>query len=256
MHFHKYHGAGNDFILTDARKKGFKSLSEDYIRRLCDRHIGIGADGLMLLLSSKEHDFRMRYYNSDGREGTMCGNGGRCITTFARKMGINKKEYRFEAIDGIHYSHYNDDGSISLKMNEVLLVTKFSDGIFTDTGSPHFVFVHDSPHKADMIKYGEKYRYDKRFGKGGTNVNAISFRKNNITIATFERGVENETLSCGTGSVAAAVAVSEITGKTEPVYNIIAKGGILSVKLKQIKKGKYSGIYLTGQAEFIFEGKW
>lgn len=255
FHFHKYHGAGNDFILIDARKKGFRSFSEEDIRLLCDRHLGIGADGLMLLLSSKEHDFRMRYYNSDGREGTMCGNGGRCITAFARKMGIIKKEYSFEAIDGIHYSHYNDEGSISLKMNDVSLVKKFPDGIFTDTGSPHFVFFHDSPHKADMIEFGKKYRYDKRFGRGGTNVNAVSFRKNRITIATFERGVENETLSCGTGAVAAVVAVAEITGKTEPEYHIIAKGGELSVKIIKIKKSRYTGIYLTGPAEFVFEGK-
>jgi diaminopimelate epimerase len=254
IQFYKYHGAGNDFILIDARKKSFKPLSEEDIHQLCDRHFGIGADGLMLLLSSKEHDFRMKYYNSDGREGTMCGNGGRCITAFAHKLGIVKKEYRFEAIDGIHNSYYTSDDKISLKMNDVSEITKYPDGIFVDTGSPHFVLVNDSPHDADMIEYGKKYRHHKRFGKGGTNVNAVSFKKNKITIATFERGVENETLACGTGAVAAAVAIAEITGKTEPEYLIKAKGGNLSVKLKKDKNGIYSEIHLTGPAEFVFEG--
>jgi len=240
--------------MIDGREKGFRSLSETDIYRLCDRHFGIGADGLMILLKSKDHDFRMKYYNSDGREGTMCGNGGRCITAFAKMSGIIKNEYSFEAIDGIHFSKYNSNGTISLKMNDVSSITRYSDGIFTNTGSPHFVFLHRSPHMTDMVKLGIKHRYEKRFGKGGTNVNAISYINNIITIATFERGVEAETLSCGTGSVAAALAVSELSGRAEKEYIIRAKGGELNVKFRKNRNGKYTDIYLTGPAEFVFEG--
>jgi len=255
LQFHKYHGAGNDFILVDARSDASISLSEQGINKICDRHFGIGADGLMLLLPSEEFDFRMKYFNSDGREGTMCGNGGRCITAFAKSLGINKHNFKFEAIDGVHYSEYLLDNSISLKMNDVKIVRRFPDGVFCDTGSPHFVFLHPSPHKADMADYGKTFRFDSRFGSGGANVNAISFNENNITIATYERGVEAETLSCGTGAVAAAIAVSAISEKTFDEYLVNAKGGLLSVKLKQDKEGNYFNIFLSGPAEFIFKGE-
>lgn len=255
IHFQKYHGAGNDFIMADARNSSFIIPGEEFIRKMCDRHFGIGADGIMFLQSSPDNDFRMKYFNSDGREGTMCGNGGRCIVAFARHCGIIKDHYAFEAIDGIHTATYTPDGNICLKMNGVSDIVHFPDGIFADTGSPHFIIAHPSPHQEDMNVWGKKYRYDTRFGQGGANVNLIYSEGNTITIATFERGVEAETLACGTGAVAAAIAVAETSDEIHSEYAVKAKGGQLHVHLKKESGGSYSDIYLTGPAEFVFSGE-
>lgn len=253
MQFYKYHGAGNDFILIDSRDSD-PGLNESQVARLCDRHFGIGADGLMLLLPSSGYDFRMRYYNSDGREGTMCGNGGRCITAFARDRGMVNDRYAFEAIDGIHHSWFEKDGTISLGMNNVSHILRFSDGFFIDTGSPHFVMEHPDPHAADMTEMGSKYRHDPRFGSGGANINLVRAEKNRIVIATFERGVEAETLACGTGSVAAAIAAAEKNGNGFGQYVIEAKGGQLAVHLK--KEGdSYISVVLSGPAAFVYSGE-
>lgn len=254
IHFHKYHGAGNDFILIDARASSFMVPPENFIRKMCDRHFGIGADGLMLLMPSASYDFSMKYYNSDGREGSMCGNGGRCITAFARKCGIVKKNYVFEAIDGIHNAEFTSETTISLRMNDITEMKILDDGIFVNTGSPHFILLHDDPHRADMNLFGKKYRYDSRFGEGGANINLISYNRNQITIATFERGVEAETLACGTGAVAAAAAVALKNSEQYNEYQISAKGGRLTVKLMQTGI-TFSDVFLSGPAEFVFEGE-
>lgn len=254
IHFQKYHGAGNDFILIDARDPSVVALPEYFIRKLCDRHFGIGADGLMLLYPSASYDFAMKYYNSDGLEGSMCGNGGRCITAFARKCGIVRQEYTFEAIDGIHTAAFISDDLVSLRMNDVTQISILDDGYFIHTGSPHFVMKHNDPHQQDMSFFGKKYRYDKRLGSGGANINLISYHRNEITIATFERGVEAETLACGTGAVAAAVAVALMDTDTHNEYHVRAKGGRLTVKLTR-KNNMFSDVFLTGPAEFVFEGK-
>jgi diaminopimelate epimerase len=252
--FSKYHGAGNDFILINFGDGIVQELSESDIRFMCNRHFGIGADGLMLLLPSEKADFRMKYYNSDGLEGTMCGNGGRCITAFARSCGIVKTDYIFEAIDGIHTANFVDNTNVSLKMQDVDKVEVLEDGYFLNTGSPHFVFLNDNPHIANINELGNKYRYDNRFGSGGTNVNAIRINNDTIDIATFERGVEAETLSCGTGSVAAAIVAGLISANNNNDFKINAKGGNLRVSFGYNENGGFNNVYLKGPAEFIFKG--
>ncbi|PKP21363.1 MAG: diaminopimelate epimerase [Bacteroidetes bacterium HGW-Bacteroidetes-21] len=255
LHFYKYHGAGNDFIIADARKTDISLFTPTFVQNICDRHFGIGADGLMILLESESADFAMKYFNSDGPEGTMCGNGGRCITAFAKKMGIIGQSCHFMAVDGLHFSEILDDGLISLDMNNVNSLTVLTDGILTDTGSPHFVTQHPDPHLAEVVNEGRKLRYDKRLGETGANVNFVSFNHHEIKISTYERGVEDETLACGTGAVASAISVSKWDGTIYPEYTLFAKGGTLYVSFTK-EEDKYTTIKLKGPATFVFEGQF
>lgn len=251
--FTKYHGAGNDFIIVDCRSQKFDFKNHNNIKNLCDRRFGIGADGLMILENDESFDFKMLYFNSDGHEGTMCGNGGRCITYYAFSLGIINKKTTFKATDGIHEAFIKDD-IVYLKMNDVTEIKEFSDGILIDTGSPHFVKLCDNPHSIDVNSIGRNIRNDERFSPKGVNVNFINNVQNNIQISTFERGVEAETLSCGTGSVASAI-VSAI-GKDNGNYTFIinAKGGTLGVSFEKQNK-EYRNIWLSGPAVKVFEGK-
>lgn len=253
--FYKYHGAGNDFIIIDARTLKLSIFTETLIYKMCDRHFGIGADGLMLLLPDKKFDFSMKYYNSDGKEGSMCGNGGRCITAFARDLGLIKSTTTFSAIDGIHSATINKDGTISLAMQNVNEIFQYADGVYVNTGSPHFVVSLRNPHTIDTYAKGKKIRYSKEFAPEGTNVNFVKFGKKKLIISTYERGVENETLACGTGAVAAAIIANYSFFPKKESFTLVAKGGNLIVTFKKIAETQYADIVLTGDALQVFEGK-
>lgn len=254
--FTKFEGAGNDFILADNRNLRWKPSSE-MVASLCDRHFGIGADGLMLLEEIAGFDFRMVYYNSDGNISTMCGNGGRCITAFARSLGFNGNPFRFMAHDGVHESHIlAQNGSrylVKLKMTDTRIAEIFQDGIFLDTGSPHFVVFRSLLPETDVYKEGRSLRNDARFEPGGTNVNFLDSAEDKIFVRTYERGVENETLSCGTGVTASAI-VYHATGRTDKTrISIETRGGSLSVEFRADRES-YTDVWLEGDATKVFEG--
>jgi len=255
--FYKYHGTGNDFILIDNRNDIFKP-DEKIISALCHRRFGIGADGLMTLNSHPEVDFEMRYYNADGREGTMCGNGGRCIAAFARFLNIIDKETEFSAIDGIHKaSILSESGSVSivsLQMQDVIIPAQQKNSLFLDTGSPHYVEFVKNLDETDVFNRGKKIRWDKRFQPGGTNVNFVELTGTKLKVATFERGVEDVTLSCGTGVTASALAASLVTGTGSGTFDIVTDGGNLKVSFIK-EKNRFTGISLEGPAERVFTGE-
>lgn len=266
LHFSKYQGTGNDFILIDNRD-GKISLSAEQVRLLCDRHFGIGADGLMLLeyafhdhagepaAKRNDVDFRMIYYNSDGNESSMCGNGGRCITAFAQRLGLVKNEARFIAVDGLHEARISGD-IVSLKMNDVRHVETGDHYFYLNTGSPHYVtFASDVQH-LDVNAEGRKIRYSERFAEEGTNVNFIEKQDDALYVRTYERGVENETLSCGTGVTASAL-VAAMKGLSTGKNNCQVKtpGGSLNVKFDKVLENNFYNIWLEGPAVFVFEGQ-
>jgi diaminopimelate epimerase len=261
--FFKYHGAGNDFVLVDNRSGKFSFLSEKAIALLCDRHFGIGADGLMFLeKASGEEDFAMRYFNADGREGTMCGNGGRCITAFARRLMGLKKQYVFRAIDGQHraeiVSEQESTYTIRLKMADVQKVEKRGNNYCLNTGSPHFIHFVEDVKAIDLIPAARAIRYNKELTSGeGANINYVQKTPGALLIRTYERGVEDETLACGTGAVAAAIAMhcetGDLRGKTSCTQHIQARGGGLSVSFI-CQNSAFTEVYLIGPAAFVFEG--
>jgi diaminopimelate epimerase len=254
--FEKHHGAGNDFIMIDARALNEKIFTTKIVNYLCDRHLGIGSDGLILLLNDISNDFSMKYFNADGKEGTMCGNGGRCISFFANRLGIIKNKANFKGIDGDHSAILNKNGSISLKMSDVKNIRKFNDGFLVETGSRHFVKFVDQVEKINVSDTGRSLRYESRFGAKGTNVNFVQLTDiNKLLIRTFERGVEAETLACGTGTVAAAISsyIEFPTDKTS--YQIKAPGGELSVSFKEEGKEFFYDIWLTGPVKYVFSGE-
>lgn len=254
--FHKYHGAGNDFIIIDSRNFVISDFPAKRVSFLCNRHFGIGADGLILLTETKEADFRMIYFNSDGKEGTMCGNGGRCITAFAEKLGIIKNSTEFIGIDGIHQAKILGKGQYSLKMIDVNKVDKLEDGYLMDTGSKHFIKFKENIHDIDVYNDGRLIRYQGRFGDDGANVNFIEYHdNNNISIRTYERGVESETLACGTGSVAAAITTHLNYPSKSKSYIINAPGGKLQVDFKVGDGISFYDIWLSGSAEFVYSGE-
>jgi diaminopimelate epimerase len=253
--FKKYHGTGNDFIMIDARKLDESKFLKENVKFLCNRHTGIGADGLILLSNSEKYDFRMKYFNSDGNEGTMCGNGGRCITAFAKSLGIIKDSATFEGIDGLHEARFLKDKIISLKMIDVNKVEKLEDGYLLDTGSRHFVVLSENIENIDVYNVGKEIRYQNRFGKEGTNVNFIEIHDSGVKIRTYERGVENETLSCGTGTVAAAISAYTESESDKISFKIFALGGELKVEFQPQPVTRFENIWLTGPIEYVFEGK-
>jgi diaminopimelate epimerase len=254
IHFTKYHGTGNDFIIIDDRKEIFDITNNTLIKYLCDRKFGIGADGLMILRDDKSHHFRMIYFNSDGYEGTMCGNGGRCITAFAKSLGIISDLTFFLASDGAHEAKISGD-IVNLKMNDISEIKKLDDGFFINSGSPHFITFNENPNKIDVNLLGKEIRNQQRFSPDGVNVNFIFVKENNIDIATFERGVEAETLSCGTGAVASAVAASYEKPDGNYNFNIKAKGGKLNVIFEKTDS-LHTNLWLSGHATKVFEGKF
>lgn len=252
--FYKYQGTGNDFVIIDNR--GLKlTLTKQQINTLCDRRFGIGADGLMLLENDTEYDFGMKYFNSDGKESTMCGNGGRCLVAFTKMLQIIESKTRFKAIDGVHKAIINDDETISLEMQNVSKVNRVNNNYYLNTGSPHYVLFRDDIDKIDVIKRGREIRFSEEFKPGGTNVNFVEIKNDKLYVRTYERGVENETLSCGTGVTASAISASIHTKTDKSSYKIITKGGKLSVSYKKINHNSFKNIWLTGPATFVFKGE-
>jgi diaminopimelate epimerase len=255
LQFYKYHGAGNDFIILDNRNLSFDADNFSLIALMCDRRFGVGADGLMLLQNHESCDFEMRYFNSDGYEGSMCGNGGRCIVSFARRLNIIESSSRFMAVDGIHEATIEENDRINLKMSDVNQVESIGNDFFLNTGSPHFVrFVEDISH-LDVVAEGRKVRFNERFNEEGTNVNFVKMEHDHLTVYTYERGVEDETLACGTGITASALCAALKTGVSEGSFLISAKGGNLEVSFKKKEEG-FTDIWLKGPAQFVFEGEY
>lgn len=255
MIFYKYQGTGNDFILIDNRAMSFDKENTNLIKQLCDRRFGIGADGLILLENDCDTDFKMVYYNADGNISSMCGNGGRCIVSFAKRLGIfPSNKTTFMAPDGIHYAQINEDQTISLKMNDITAIESEKDFIFLDSGSPHHIVLVNNLEQIDVKKQGAIIRYSPYYtSKGGTNVNFVEQIDNHIfRIRTYERGVEDETLSCGTGATAVAIAMHHQKRTTANTVRILVEGGELTINFE--KKSHYQEIYLTGKATFVFEG--
>ena len=251
--FHKYQGAGNDFIIIDNRTQLY-DLSRTIVNQVCDRKFGIGADGLMLLEECPGYDFRMRYFNADGQEASLCGNGSRCIVDFARRLEIFSTTTHFLAVDGPHEGRITASG-IQVKMQNVSQIIQTANYFFLHTGSPHYVKIVQDAFQTDVCQEGKIIRYSAGFQPEGTNVNFITPTPEYIKIATYERGVENETLACGTGCVAAALTVACLNHDKQNTYTLKAKGGILKVSFEQETDGTFTNIWLEGPAEQVFTGE-
>lgn len=252
--FYKYQGTGNDFVIIDNRQNSFDKNNTKLIKQLCDRRFGIGADGLILLENNAQVDFKMVYFNSDGNESTMCGNGGRCISAFAKYLGIIQNKGVFEAIDGLHDVEFEGD-LVKLKMQDVSSIKCFEDYTFLNTGSPHYVAFRDNLQTLEVKLEGAKIRYNDTFKHEGTNVNFVE-KINNSTFAvrTYERGVEDETLSCGTGVTAVALAMHK-TGQTSTnLITLNTKGGDLQIAFSKNQE-EYKNIWLIGPAQLVFKGE-
>jgi diaminopimelate epimerase len=253
LHFYKYQGTGNDFILLDGREK-MPELSEKQIAAMCNRRFGIGGDGLMILRHYPGYDFEMKYYNADGREGSMCGNGGRCIVRFAYHLGIHRDNYHFLAPDGEHEADIDINGMVRLKMNDVNAVKQHSGDFILNTGSPHYIKYVNDIREYDVPHEGYTIRNSAQFVREGINVNFVeTVNDHTIFVRTFERGVEAETWSCGTGVTAAAlVSAHNETGFNQ--VDVETLGGMLSVEYDRVSEGEYRNIWLIGPAEYVFEG--
>lgn len=255
IHFYKYQGTGNDFVILDNRQWSYTALTMDKVKFLCDRRFGIGADGLMLLNQKTGFDFEMKYYNADGRESSMCGNGGRCMVKFAYDLGMHKSKYCFHAVDGPHEAEIDDDGTVSLRMADVQEIRDYQSDFILDTGSPHYVKIVSDVMDYDVFHRGMDIRYSSEFAKEGINVNFVEQKKaDEIIVRTYERGVEDETFSCGTGVTASALVCSH----NDVGYNdvtVITRGGKLIVEFDKIDENSFRNIWLCGPAEKVFEGE-
>ena len=255
IHFDKYQGAGNDFILLDNREGNYTNLTMEQRKSLCNRNMGIGADGLILIVNSTEADFEMRYFNSDGNLSTLCGNGGRCAVAFAHHKKMIGEETRFMAIDGIHRAQLVSSDLVRLEMQEVHSFTSYDAAVVTDTGSPHYVQLVKEAATIDVQNEGAAIRYSEAFAPAGINVNFVEKKtEQHFVIRTYERGVENETLACGTGAVAAALVLhflGETGGATQ--VELQAPGGVLNVDF-ELNQQTYQNVHLQGPATFVFSG--
>jgi diaminopimelate epimerase len=254
LSFSKYQGTGNDFILLDNRR-GQVTVTNEQVATLCHRHFGIGADGLIILETEPGVDFRMVYYNSDGNTSSMCGNGGRCIVAYAKDLGIITNKARFMAVDGMHEALIGEDGRIALKMQDVKNIEIGDDHFFLDTGSPHYVKFVDEAEKFDVKNEGKRIRNSAEFSENGTNVNFITKRDDYLFVRTYERGVEDETYSCGTGVTASAL-VASVKGVSTSRNSCIVKtlGGDLEVSFEKVLEHNFYNIWLRGPAQLVFNG--
>jgi diaminopimelate epimerase len=255
IEFFKYQGAGNDFVMIDNRNQEFPKKDNKLVAKLCDRRFGVGGDGLILLENDNDYDFRMVYYNADGNESTMCGNGGRCIVAFANKLGVISLSTKFVAIDGEHDATI-ENGLVNLKMMNVDLVSENNNYYFLNTGSPHHVEFTKDVASIDVKKRGSEIRNGAPYFEEGTNVNfAENLGNNTIKVRTFERGVEDETLACGTGVTAVAISAYKegiLKGNT---VKLNVEGGKLEVSFDETENG-FENIYLKGPAVFVFRGEF
>lgn len=252
--FYKYQGTGNDFVIIDNREDFFPKENTELVAKICDRRFGVGADGLLLLENHSSADFRMVYYNSDGNLSSMCGNGGRCISHFAKFLGIISEKATFEAVDGMHEATVEKDW-VSLKMNDVDKVKISENYAFLNTGSPHHVQLVSELQDFDVFTNGRSIR-NKIYGKEGANVNFVEQQDDTTFIVrTYERGVEDETLSCGTGVTAVAIAMFEIGKTSENKVTLKTSGGQLQVRFEK-NDSAYKNVYLEGPATLVFKGIW
>ncbi|HEY5689601.1 MAG TPA: diaminopimelate epimerase [Yeosuana sp.] len=252
--FYKYQGTGNDFVMIDNRQKLFDKSNTKHIAFLCDRRFGIGADGLILLENHDELDFKMVYYNADGNESSMCGNGGRCLVAFANQLGIISDHATFEAIDGIHLAEIKK-GIVKLEMQDVTTIEKYDNHIFLNTGSPHHVQFEENIKDFDIKTKGSKIRYGSPYFAEGSNVNFVKkIEEATFAVRTYERGVEDETLSCGTGVTAVALAMNYLGETNQNLVKLQTQGGELQVSFT--KEGEtYKNVCLIGPATFVFKGE-
>ncbi len=251
--FYKYQGTGNDFVMIDNRNGNFPKQDSALVAHLCNRRFGVGADGLILLEDDAECDFRMVYFNADGREGSMCGNGGRCIVAFANFLGIIDSKTKFNAVDGLHEATI-DGTKVQLKMQDVLEIHEKTKALFLNTGSPHHVQLVHNLKVFNVVEAGARLRYGV-YGERGSNINFVEERgANEFDVRTYERGVEDETLSCGTGVTAVALGMhhfGKIHGNTVSINTL---GGKLAVSF-DTENGTYRNIYLKGEAKQVFKGE-
>jgi diaminopimelate epimerase len=259
IYFYKFHGAGNDFILIDNRDGHF-DVNPKRIAAMCHRRLGIGADGLMLLNASERYAFEMMYFNADGKEGTMCGNGGRSIVAFAQMLGVVGEKCEFSAIDGIHIAEVlqrdNQNWEIKLQLNDVNDIKQLSGtDFFLDTGSPHFVRFVDRISDVNVKNEGKKLRYDRSINEAGSNVNFVEQTKKELFAVTYERGVEDITLSCGTGVTAVAIVQALRQNLDSGTIPVRTDGGLLQVSFQR-KKNSFENIFLQGPVQLVFEGKY
>lgn len=254
VNFVKYQGTGNDFILIDHRHPFFNKEDAELISRLCDRRFGIGADGLILLETHPEVDFEMVYFNADGRPSSMCGNGGRCTVHFAKQLGIIGSKTRFMAVDGIHEASIENNW-VALHMGDVRQIDTLTGAFFLDTGSPHHVQLCDAVDAVDVPYQGAKIRYG-TYGQAGANVNFVNQEaSDSFKVRTYERGVEDETLSCGTGVTAVALAMHHAGYTTSNTVQIETPGGRLQISFTKQEEG-YTDVVLAGPATAVFTGQW
>lgn len=255
IEFFKYHGTGNDFVMIDNRSNFFPKENTKLIEHLCDRRFGIGGDGLILLENDSDTDFKMVYYNSDGNQSSMCGNGGRCLAAFAKKLNVINNSCTFIATDGLHHATISENGQVSLQMIDVSNMKINSEYTFLNTGSPHHVQMVEDLENYNIKENGAKIRYGELYGATGSNINFVKqINANTFSLRTYERGVEDETLSCGTGATAVAIAMNA-TGKTNATsINLNVEGGKLEVTFDKVDNN-YSNVFLKGPAEFVFKGE-
>ncbi|GAA4274626.1 diaminopimelate epimerase [Aquimarina gracilis] len=254
--FYKYQGTGNDFVIIDNRDSIISKNNTKLFTRLCDRKFGIGADGLMLLEQPKnqEDDFTMVYFNADGNESSMCGNGGRCLVAFAAFIGIIKDKTTFTAIDGKHYAEIKD-GLVYLQMQDVSEIEEYDSHLFLDTGSPHHVTMVNGLPEFDVKNVGREIRNGAPYFEVGSNVNFVEkINGNSFAVRTYERGVEDETLSCGTGVTAVALSMHATQVTNENQVSVQTPGGELKVTFSK-SANKYENIFLIGPAEQVFKGE-
>lgn len=255
--FFKYQGAGNDFVMIDNRTKVFTGSEHQLFEQLCHRRFGIGADGLILLQEKAGFDFEMKYYNADGRESTMCGNGGRCVVMFAKQLGLIDTTTNFWAIDGAHQARILPDGNVSLQMGNVASISKDDDAYVLNTGSPHYVQQVNNAQAVDVYQSGKAVRNSANYVADGINVNFVEvLGDDKLKVRTYERGVEDETYACGTGVTASAIAASQMQGLPDGdyEYSIETLGGQLGVSYS-FSIGAASNVWLTGPAKRVFDGR-
>ncbi|MBW4362327.1 diaminopimelate epimerase [Flavobacterium taihuense] len=254
LEFYKYQGAGNDFVMIDNRSGFFPKENTQLIEHLCDRRFGIGGDGLILLENDTETDFKMVYYNSDGNQSSMCGNGGRCLVAFAKDLEVIEDKTTFIATDGLHHASFEDNGLVSLQMIDVPTIDIKKDHSFLNTGSPHHVQMVEDLEHYNIKEEGAAIRYGELYGAAGSNINFVKkIDDTTFRLRTYERGVEDETLACGTGATAVAIAMNA-TGQTDATaININVEGGKLVVSFDKTPNG-FTNVFLKGPAEFVFKG--